>query len=346
MGSQGKNYGENAFRFAAEFCFPRLSGSKGDEDAQETARRIFSALGLSPQEDRFPASYLLINFFARVALLPFGVLLILAAVFYRSPAPYASLIFSALALVAGLGFALYCQSSPIFPGRHRHESRNIFARTGPDNPDQEFVVVGHYDSKSQTFPIWFRILSYYVAGFFSLFVAAAGVYLGVVHPGSGSKFSQALPVLDLCAGVLDFVPLFNRLGNRSPGAVDNASAVGVGFELARIFSEDPLKRGRFWMVLTGAEELGLPGRKTDPELNSVIRNIAAHNSLRFQMVRASLGFSTDAQPFLAAGYRAVSLGFVNRWMHTGRDSVDKLIASNLGDYVKILEQAIRKIDDR
>lgn len=37
MNEPDKNSGTNGFRFAAQFCFPRLSGTRGETEAQAKA---------------------------------------------------------------------------------------------------------------------------------------------------------------------------------------------------------------------------------------------------------------------------------------------------------------------
>jgi len=385
MDEQARESRRRVFQLAAEFCFPRLSGSKGEREAQETALKILQRLGLKPLTDEFQASYLIINFFSRMALVPLGLFLIIAAAFYRVNLAITALIFFLVAAVFGLGFALVCQSPPGFPGGlNKFWSRNIYAQIGPENPEREIVVAAHYDSKSQTFPIWFRILTYYIAGLYSVIAIALGIYGGTALLVA-KNFHPSLFWSVITAAVIDFLPLLNRPSNRSPGAVDNASGVAAALELAREIKDNPLKKSRVWILLTGAEELGLfgardfarkhsaeldpkktlvinldslgtdyklcalsrlgfPGKKTDRELNSLVKKIAEENSLPFRMVRASIGFSTDAAPFMAQGYRAVSLGFINRWVHTSSDTIEKLIPANLGDYVRVLEKTILRLD--
>lgn len=385
MSESPREFGKNAFQFASQFCFPRLSGGPGDRQAQETAKAIFKSLGLEPFEDEFPASYLVTNFFSRVALIPFGALLIAGAIFYRERMPYHALLFFLLALVIGLGFALYCQSSPgLFNRGEKFLTKNIFAKFGPENPEKEIVVVAHYDSKSQTFPIWLRILTYYVAGILSILAVLFGFVVVLEFVNMPSIHPIWFWII-VCVGLLDFLPVFNRLDNKSSGAIDNASAVGTALELASIFKENPLSKSRLWVVLTGAEELGivgakafvekhreeldpektfvinldilgtdrqicalnklgLPGKMTNRELNLLIKKSAESAGLKFKLIKASLGFSTDAQAFLKKGYRTVSLGSISKFVHTRRDSADKLLPENLGDYVAVIKETVQKLD--
>ena len=376
-----------AFQIASKFCFPRLSGTQGEVEAQKIAKRLFENIGLKPIEDEFQASYLMINLFARIALFPFGLFLLLAGIFYQHRNPFLSLSFFLLGLSFGLGFALYCQSSPKFLGwRKKHWTKNIFACAGSENAKQNVLVVAHYDSKSQIFPGWLRVLVYYLGGFFSLAISLLGIYL-CFDLWKNQVFHRLGLEATIFTGLVDFLPLFNRTANHSPGAVDNAGALGVVFELARIFKEKPLKHTRLWLVLTGAEELGLigarefvekhqaeldpqktfvinldglgsgykicalsrlgfPGKKTSSQLNHLLYQISERRALRFKMIRASIGFSTDAYHFLKKGYQTISIGCLSKYVHTPEDSVEKLISQNLDDYLDVLIELIAHLDKK
>src|SRR5262249_17608214 len=53
----------------------------------------------------------------------------------------------------------------------------------------------------------------------------------------------------------------NLTGNRSPGALDNGSAVGTLLELARCWRPDPAAPVEAVWVATGSEEVGLDGAR-------------------------------------------------------------------------------------
>jgi len=399
--------GTSAFQFASQFCFPRLSGTKGEKDAQELAIHSFYKLGLEPISEEFPASDFLLNL-SRFALAPMGFLILLGSIFYFFQKPDIFFhswlfIFFSSALIIGLGFTIYCQSAPGFLGWGKKLwTKNIFTRIGLENPEKDILLVVHYDSKSQVFPVWLRITIYYFAVLYSLFAIALGLYVSplplpiCIDAGKDFFCSDMWRYfyyhpswfwIFISAAVIDFLPLFNRLGNVSPGATDNAGAMGVILELARIFKEHPLEKSRIWFVFTGAEELGLlgaraflekhqaeldprktyvinfdplgsgykigalsrlgfPGKKTDRKLNQMVKAIAEKNALPFRMIRFSIGFATDAYPFLKKGYQTINLGTFNRWIHTPRDTVDKLNPSNLGDYVRVTYGLIKNLDSK
>ncbi|MHA1293171.1 MAG: M28 family metallopeptidase, partial [Promethearchaeota archaeon] len=55
---------------------------------------------------------------------------------------------------------------------------------------------------------------------------------------------------------------FNKTGNKSPGAYDNAASVGTLIELANFYKSNPLDNIDFIFISTSSEELNLGGAKT------------------------------------------------------------------------------------
>ena len=62
-----------------------------------------------------------------------------------------------------------------------------------------------------------------------------------------------------CFLIMDLINSFSQKKGYAPGAVDNASGVGMVLSLAEYFSELPPKRLRLGFLITGAEETGLQG---------------------------------------------------------------------------------------
>jgi hypothetical protein len=62
-----------------------------------------------------------------------------------------------------------------------------------------------------------------------------------------------------CFLIMDLINSLYRKKGYAPGAVDNASGVGMVLSLAEYFSEQPPKRLRLGFLITGAEETGLQG---------------------------------------------------------------------------------------
>lgn len=143
-------------------------------------------------------------------------------------------------------------------GRSYHAT-NYVARL-PDSPVKtsctHLLLVAHYDSKSQRIPLAARMILIVVGIGGALLFAA----LILVSP-----LQQGLPAPALALAMLAFVagmPLwFLDMGDDSPGAIDNASSVGVVMELAQVLAKDPLVRRKLdlTVLLTSAEEVDTMG---------------------------------------------------------------------------------------
>jgi Peptidase family M28 len=138
-------------------------------------------------------------------------------------------------------------------GTH-YAATNLIA-TLPDNVDStlpHLYLMAHYDSKSQYMPLVIRIGLFVIAVPSSLLVAVLAL-LNLSMP-----VTSVLGVIALLAGL---PLLFLDFGNDSPGAIDNASGVGLVLHLAECLSQrsDWRDRLRVSVVFTSAEELGLMG---------------------------------------------------------------------------------------
>ncbi|MCS7060924.1 MAG: M28 family peptidase [Anaerolineae bacterium] len=127
-----------------------------------------------------------------------------------------------------------------------------------DSTRPHVLLVAHYDSKSQRLPIVWRVICFALAmpaGL--LFVALTGLYALSAEPMLGNAVVVA-GGLALCAGA----PLLALdTGDASPGAIDNASGLGVVLQLAEKLaqSRDWQERLRMTILFTDAEEMGVIG---------------------------------------------------------------------------------------
>jgi hypothetical protein len=135
----------------------------------------------------------------------------------------------------------------------RSASTNLVATRGPRFPS--VWLVAHIDSKSQTIPMLLRIAAVALFALSLAVILIAGIALSfvradhivhtladVAHYGSVVLIAGALPL------VLCFI------GNRSKGALDNATGVAAVLLAARDSSSQ-----NFGVIITSAEELGLAG---------------------------------------------------------------------------------------
>jgi hypothetical protein len=135
----------------------------------------------------------------------------------------------------------------------RSTSTNVVATRSNRLPS--LWLVAHVDSKSQTIPMLLRIAA---VGLFTLSLAmilVAGAAMTVVHADHVQHAladAAHLASVVLMASALPLVLCF--IGNRSNGALDNATGVAAVLLAARDSSSE-----NFGVIITSAEELGLAG---------------------------------------------------------------------------------------
>lgn len=142
-------------------------------------------------------------------------------------------------------------------------SQNIVARIAPKGEiRQKVVLIGHLDTHRAV--IWYAhdaLLMVYliliplgVLGFLlsPLLYTLGAMWNNTWLSGAGAVFS-----------VFHFIGWFTGmtadLGPYSPGANDNASAVGTVLALAERLQSEPLQHTEIWLAFTGCEETGCDG---------------------------------------------------------------------------------------
>ena len=250
-----------AYDHIRQLAIPRLVDSTGEAEVQDYIVRQFTELGLDVSWEpfsftRFPAEVLprLISAF----FIP--VVLSVPWIGNRFPIPVC------LACLLSLFIALFfTQWQKRFEGLYnvgrRLRTENIIATNGQkrDGNTPTLLFVAHYDSKSQTLPIVVRAVSYGLAiiGLVALTVVSV-INLGTVGVGLPNPYDYIVwsvaGITVLCLLLLQA----NTTQNRSPGAFDNASGVGVMLEVARVVMALDVKKSITFLA-TGAEEYGMCG---------------------------------------------------------------------------------------
>ncbi|MDQ2665998.1 MAG: M28 family metallopeptidase [Gemmatimonadota bacterium] len=245
----------------------------------------------------------------------------------------------------------------------RCQSINLAARRGAAEP--RVWLVAHLDSKSQPIPSAIR-----VAGV-TLLVSALGLAtLGLLMTLAGIT-SRTIEWIAIAAGVIGTLPVMaSVVGERSDGAVDNASGVAAVLSAAALVSRDVA----LGVLLPSAEELGLAGARAwvrqhtagialncdgvDDDGALVImynqpapaRVIAAvQHAVRSAGTecgwarRMPLGLLTDSTAFAGAGWEAVTVSHGSlatlRRVHSASDSLAHLRGTSIGLVAHVLARA-------
>ncbi len=198
-----------------------------------------------------------------VALI-FGLALVGHAAFWLLRIPLGALPAVIIACLAfGLsGYLAWCKFTntpyPLSKALPHAPSQNVIAIIpAAQSPMRKLVLIAHLDSHRAVF--WFAT-DFLVRIFTPIAVSAMfGIYLAIpVYLFAALTGWAVFTWLGLVLALLHFIGWFSGvtadLGQYSPGANDNASAVGTVLGLAERIKAQPLPNTEVWLAFTGCEE--------------------------------------------------------------------------------------------
>lgn len=262
MASQREPVSWSHARYLVEEIGARGSGTPQERRAAGYVKALLEASGIACEEQRFrsPAS----------AWRPFAAgfaLAALAAIFAPLFLPFSALL-AALALLLSLWLNVreaLLKDTILRRLLPQVESQNVIGRMrAAQAAKQTVVLVAHLDShrtpyfhRSRRRQRWFSAL---------LIIAEIGVFLNIAlvlalaATGDLRLWLFSLPfallhlALALNAATVDHTPF-------SPGANDNAAAVGVALAVSAALHREPLAGTDLWLLFSGCEEVGAYGMR-------------------------------------------------------------------------------------
>lgn len=141
----------------------------------------------------------------------------------------------------------------------RYETKNIIATSPISSPDSalpHLFLVAHYDSKSQYLPLVVRIT------LFVILIAGSLIFASLMLLSFFNEIFTSIAFVIGYLVILCGIPLlFLDYGNESPGAIDDASGVGLVLHLAEMIAKQPQLNEKLdiTLLITSAEELGVKG---------------------------------------------------------------------------------------
>lgn len=155
---------------------------------------------------------------------------------------------------------------PLMATLPQGESQNVLAVIPPyQEARSQVVLIAHLDSQRA---VWWYASDFLTAlitfltpvGIYGVFLAPLLYLLADLSGWPGFAYcSLGLAVLHFTAW---FTGVTADLGVLSPGANDNASAVGTVLALAERLVQQPLYYTQVWLAFTGCEESGCDGMRT------------------------------------------------------------------------------------
>ena len=227
---------------------------------------MLAAAGLDVSEHPFEFSSMPAQFGPPIGAGCMSIALVIAHLMISHSLPGAALgvLVAALVSLRAAGKWLVGSGVSIAPWS-RISSSNLVAVPRGTVQQPEIWLVAHLDSKSQTIPMLVRVASVAAS---AVFVTITVVVLaGTLLAGAPATSGFALPHESAAIGVAWLAPLFAAIslvpllmcfiGNRSAGALDNASGVAcviLALEMIR-------NREKVGVIITSGEELGLAGAR-------------------------------------------------------------------------------------
>ncbi len=255
---------DNAYRITERLAFPRLIGSEGEKKAIEMVVDEFSKAGYnSINRQKFKTSFHNLIYSRYIFLILGSGLILLALSIYITPILTLGLLVLAIFLsFKALKVATSTKIKSSKNAKNNYETENIWVELKSKNSNCKVIFMGHWDSKSQLFPTSTRVMIFLIFTFSSLILYLLYFILSLLK--IFINFNLVILnniLLDICIiiALIGALNYFNKTKNNSPGAFDNAAAVGSVIELARYYKKNPTSNTDLLFLSTGSEELNLGG---------------------------------------------------------------------------------------
>jgi hypothetical protein len=259
--------GENAYRITERLAFPRLIGSEGEKKAIEVVLDEFRNVGYeSIHREKFTTSFYVWRAI-RFLFLPIGFCLVLLAIsFYINPwITLIVIIINVFVASRALGMATTSEIRLMKNKENNYETENIYVKLNNSDSKGTVVFIAHWDSKSQLFSSSSRIIIIITAALGAIFILILYLILSLIQiflPYQIPILNHVLLGISITISGIGILNSFNKTGNDSPGAYDNAAGVGLVIELAKYFKNNSVNNLDFTFLCTSSEELNLGGIKS------------------------------------------------------------------------------------
>ncbi len=253
---------DNVYRITERLAFPRLIGSEGEKKAIEIVVNEFKEVGYDPIfRETFKTSFYNWIFIRFIFLITGSALILLALSIYINPFLTLGL-FVLDIFISGKALG---RTNNIKLSKHEiynYETENIYTKLKSKNSKANLIFMGHWDSKSQSFPTSTRVVIFLLSVFGSIILMLIYFILSLLK----IFINLNMPILNnilldisIVIAIIGGINYFNKTGNNSPGAFDNAAAVGTLIELARYYKVNPINNIDLLFLSTSSEELNLGG---------------------------------------------------------------------------------------
>jgi len=298
---------QRAFNHIAELSsMRRLAGTPGEKGAQDYVRDVFREIGIDEHDEEFSYSDAALKLALPAMCLLIGAIGVMGSLAFLWRSSLVIIPGAAMLLALFFGFK-WSSMFERFGLRGSRRSLNLVGEIDGAAASGRVLLTAHYDSKSQLMPVLVRA-SFFIIGYgLAVLFGIAFIALGIASAaGQASLGGKAFFVVSLLPPLMILGLLFNLTGNRSPGALDDASGIAVILEVARVLADAPLENLDVTIAAFGCEEVGLCG--------SISYLLAHEEELRrrpFHMINYDM-------PFTSAGKLVLNTAFELPPVRTGR----------------------------
>jgi len=273
-------------KYINTFNFPRLPGTAGEKRAIELTIETFREIGYEINQIK-KEPFRFSNFYSAVLI---KLIIILSFIIVTSLMLMVYISHIMLYIIIALSVLMILlilkdnkrPESDTFWNKHFGKyinSSNVYIKIPGSLSSSELkgdiILSAHIDSKSQTFTSFWRGKIYrtwiYSGSLFGFIYTIYSIYLYSSYSAVGILLYSNLPrffIIEIILWVLFFLILLSNIlllklksGNKSTGALDNASGMAIIFELSSFFKDNPLKHYNLWICQFSAEEMGTMGSR-------------------------------------------------------------------------------------
>jgi hypothetical protein len=254
--------GQKAFQHVARLAeLRRLPGTPGEPDARDYISGVGHEIGVEMRSERFAYSTIPFSAMLPFLYLVISILCVVGSLTYLWGSSFTAIPGAAILLASCISFKWYEANERFATWVGNKQSANLVGEIKASTGSQGTILLcAHYDSKSQLMPVAVRAMLY-LLGFSSATLLGLTLFVVGIMAAAGKDMlgSQVGFHISLVPALLIFALVFNRTGNKSPGALDDASGEAVILEAARVLAQRPLESLDVRVISFGCEEIGLIG---------------------------------------------------------------------------------------
>ncbi len=276
MQGTSAQYRDDALKVVQTLSLPRLVGTTGNAVAAQKITRILKEANISYGIEEFTAGTFHMRVLNRLFFPLIGLEMTGIFLFNLSGVWIGGFVLAIVGIFLSLRIHLlipWVLAKTENAGKKLNSKNFIFrspqvATSSPPVIKHDLYFLAHWDSKSELLPVWYLFPVTIIGEFLNLFFCLH-ILLIVIIQGFMPTPDPWVFLWGPISGVFAFPQLFNAIGNKSPGALDDASGIAICIELQTYFQHFPTPPNvQVTFVLTGMEEFGDKGGRNFLERHS------------------------------------------------------------------------------